>query len=86
MTINIRIAHGILATTLSLNPANIPTASAEDPMQQDTTFRDTMSQGRDARGLREERQVQRYEEQRDVPRRRTEVEKRNVRGSNDERR
>jgi len=84
MMINIRMAHGILAATLALYLAYIPAASAEDPMQQDTTFRDTMSQGRDARGQREERHVQRYEERRDVQGRRREAEKSNVRGRNEE--
>jgi hypothetical protein len=83
MMINIRMAHAILAAALSLYLGNIPAASAEDPMQQDTTFRDTISQGRDGRGQREERRVQRYEKRRDV-RGRAEAEKRHVRGHNEE--
>jgi pentapeptide MXKDX repeat protein len=43
MTISTRVALGISAAALSLGLALAPAAFADDPMQQDITFRDSVS-------------------------------------------
>ncbi len=79
MMINIRVAQGILAAALSLYPC-IPAAAVEDAMRLDTKFRESLSQRSDAPEPREERRFRWFGERHDVQGRRTEPEKRNVRG------
>jgi len=86
MGIRTRVAPGILAAGLLLGLAHTPAAFAQDSMQLDTMFRESLSHGRDPQGRREEerRQVEgrRYQEGRNV--RRREEERRHVQGRPEE--
>lgn len=84
MTISRRLAPGILAAVLLLGQAHV--SSAQDGMQLDTMFRESLSQGRDPQVRREEErrraEERRYEEGRNV--RRREEEERRVQGRPEE--
>lgn len=86
MTINTRLAFGVPAAALLFGLAAVPTALAQDSMQLDTMFRESLSQGRDFQQKREEerRRVQgRRHQGRDVDQRQ-DAERRGVQRRNDE--
>jgi hypothetical protein len=59
MTTSVRLAPTILAATILLDLAAAAPSLAQDSMQLDTMFRESLSQGRDqARGEEEKRRVQ----------------------------
>lgn len=84
MTIHTRMAPGVLAAALLFGLA--PACRAQDGMQLDTMFRESLSQGRDPQARREEErrraEERRYEEGRHV--RRREEEGRRVQGRPEE--